>query len=415
MKLLMSERERERLKVLSSVERGDLKQQEAAVLLDISIRQTKRLLKRYREEGDKGLVHRLRGKRSNRRIEENVEKDAERLVTERYADFGPTLAGEYLEERHGLKVSHETLRKWMTDWGLWKPKRRRFKHYEWRERKGCFGEMAQMDTSEHDWFEGRGEKAYLILMIDDATSRIYARFYNSDSTGTNMDLLKNYLRLYGRPKAIYADKASHFMTTRDATVDEQLQGREAETQIQRALRELDIEYIPAHSPQAKGRVERSFRTAQNRLVKALRVEGIGTIEQANAYLRDHYIPRWNQKFAVKPSSPHNAHRPIKGMNLNAILSVQHTRVVGNDYTIQFHKRLLQIKKESITAGLRKGKVLIESRLDGSTHIRFRGTYLKFREIDPQRRTQKVDSQTLRSPGKSTRSLGLQREQQQPCA
>jgi len=411
----MSERERERLKVLSSVQRGDMKQQEAAGLLGISVRQTKRLLKRFREEGDKGLVHRLRGKTSNRRIGESVLKDAERLVTERYADFGPTLAGEYLEERHGLKVSHETLRKWMTDWGLWKPKRRRLKHHEWRERKGCFGEMVQMDTSEHDWLEGRGEKIYLILMIDDATSRIHARFYNSDSTGTNMDLLKDYLRRSGRPKAIYADKASHFKTTRDATVDEQLAGREAETQIQRALRELDIEYIAAHSPQAKGRVERFFGTAQDRLVKGLRVEGIGTIEEANAYLRDHFIPRWNQKFSVKPSSPLNAHRPTKGMNLNAILSVQDTRVVGNDYTIQFQNRLLQIKRESIVAGLRKGKVLVESRLDGSTHIRFRGTYLKFREIDPQRRSHKADSQTLRSPKNSTRPLRLQQEHQQPRA
>jgi len=404
-------RDRERVKVLDAVKRGDVSQREAGGLMGLSLRQTKRLLKRYREEGDEGIIHRLRGRVSNRRITEELRKKVEGLIEERYRDFGPTLAMEYLGEKHGIFVSRETLRKWMSCWGFWQEKRRRVKHREWRERKGCFGEMVQMDTSEHDWFEGRGEKAYLILMIDDATSRINARFYRTDSTETNMDLLKRYFRRYGRPKAIYADKASHFKTTRPTTIEEELAGRKSETQIGRALRELDVRYIAAHSPQAKGRVERSFCTAQDRLVKGMRVEGISTIDMANEYLTNDFIPRWNRWLVVKPAKPLDAHRTIKGLDLNAFLSVQEYRVVANDYTIQFQKRLFQVKKASVTAGLRKGKVLIESRLDGSIHIRFRKAYLKFREIAQERRPFKSSDRAVTPVGLRPPSVTAQHIQQ----
>lgn len=297
MELRMSQKERDRMKVLAEVVTGRLKQKDAARVLGISIRQVRRSVRRFEEEGDKGLVHRLRGRGSNRKIDERLKDRALALIQEKYADFGPTLASEYLAEEDGLPFSAETMRRWMTEAGYWKPKKRRLEVHQWRERRSCFGELVQMDTSLHDWFEGRSEKAALISMIDDATSRSLKAFFPTDSTRTNMTMLRIYLERFGRPVAIYADRAGHFKTTRPTTIEEDLARREAETQIGRALRELGIEYIAAHSPQAKGRVERSFGTDQDRLIKGMRLAGANSIQEGNAYLEAKYLPLWERRFA----------------------------------------------------------------------------------------------------------------------
>lgn len=387
MQLLMSQRERDRLRVIAEVARGSgreggLTQEGAGGLLGLSARQVGRLVRRYREAGDAGLMHRGRGRPSNRKTPAEVrERVVERLRGE-YAGFGPTLAAEKLAEREGLVVSRETVRRWMIAEGLHAPRRRPTVAHPWRERRPCWGELVQMDTSIHDWFEGRGETAVLIALIDDATRRVFLRFYPADTTHSNMVHLREYLARFGRPVALYADGASHFRTTRSATVAEQLEGQRPQTQIQRALRELHIECIPAHSPQAKGRVERSFGTAQDRLVKELRLAAISTIEAANVFLEATYMPRVNARFTVAARCPVDAHRSAEGFDLDAILSVHDRRTVANDYTLRLHNVRYQITQRPLPAGLRGGPVLVEQRLDGSLRLRHQNRYLPFRCLGP---------------------------------
>jgi len=378
----MSQQERDWLKYLCAYEQGSagLTQGGIASLMGCDVRTVSRRLQRYRVAGDAGLVHASRGRRSNRAYSEELREQVVDLVTRQYADFGPTFAAEKLAARDGIRVGCETLRGWMTDAELWKPKPRKVKHRQWRERKACLGEMVQVDTSEHDWFEGRGGKAYLINLIDDATSRVFLRFYEAESTATNMTHLRDYIARFGRPRAFYGDKAGHFRTTRGATTEEELEGLESETQIERALRELDITYIAAHSPQAKGRVERSFGTAQDRLVKELRLAGISDIATANGFLEEYYMPLVNGRFAVPAACDLDAHRPAEGFDLAAIFSIQDTRTVTRDYTVRFANRRFQIRKASAAAGLVGSKVVVQQRLDGSLHLRWRGGYLVFGEI-----------------------------------
>jgi transposase len=380
MELCMNRKERDRLKVMHNLKQGRLKQREAAEVLALSERQVRRLLRRYERGGDAGLVHGLRGRPSARKIAAAVRVKALGLMRERYADFGPTLAAEYLAQEQKLTVSRETLRQWMTAEGLWQARPQRVRHRQWRERKACWGELVQMDTSIHDWFEGRGDPAVLITMIDDASSRAWMRFFPAEGTRANLEMLRSYLKKQGRPVAIYADKASHFLTTRQAHREEALAGRDAETQIARALRELGIRYIAAHSPQAKGRVERSFGTAQDRLVKGMRLAGVRTVAEGNRYLDKTFLPLWQRRFTIRPASAANAHRSVNGYDVNAILSVQARRTVANDYTLRYQSKRYQIVREAIQAGLRGAAVIVEERLDGSMRIRWRHGYLKYREL-----------------------------------
>jgi len=382
MELRMSRKERDRLKVLAELRAGRLKQVEAARLLKLSVRQVRRIAARYAREGDAGLVHRLRGRSSNGKIDDETRGRAIDLVSRDYYDFGPTLASEKLAERDGIRVSRETLRRWMVAAGLWKRRPRRVRHRQWRARRSAFGELVQMDTSIHPWFEGRGEgEPVLITMIDDATGRVLMRFYESDTTLTNMEMIGRYIRRHGRPVAIYADRASHFVTTRPQSREEALGGRRAETHVKRALRELDIEYIPAGSPQAKGRVERSFATEQDRLVKELRLAGISTIEEANEFLDADYIRRRNERFSVPAGSSADAHRRLNGLKLGEILCVREPRTVANDYTIRYRNRRYQIEKKSAFAGLMGSKVTVETGTDGSMRLGWNGKYLKYHEIE----------------------------------
>ena len=390
----MSGKERDRLKVMAALRERRLRQVEAARRLRLSVRQVRRVLARYRAEGDAGLVHRARGRPSNRRLPDLLRRRVMAQVARAYRDFGPTLAAEKLSERDGLEVSRETLRQWMVAEGLWKPRRPARQVHLWRPRRSSFGELVQMDTSEHAWFEGRGEaEPVLVSMIDDGTGRQAKRFFPSDTTEANLETLGVWLRRHGRPGAIYADRNSIFRVNRPPSGEEARAGREAETQFGRALRELGIAYIAASSPQAKGRVERSFQTDQDRLVKELRLRGISDIEAANAYLEAEYVPMLNRRFAVPAASSVDGHRPIRGYDLGAILSVQTVRTVANDYTVRHGGRRYQIERRSITGGLRGGKVTVEERLDGSVKLRWQGRYLRYHRVLPRPQTTTTTTST----------------------
>src|SRR5882757_273919 len=297
----MTQADRDRLVALKKAKDKKMTQRQAAEELQITERQVRRLLVKLRKGGDKAVLHGLRG-RSNHKIKDQQRLNAIEILSGNiYKGFGPTLACEYLEKKHQIAVSKETVRKWMSEAGLWRAgKQQAGKVHMWRARRERWGEMVQWDTSEHDWLEGRGEKIYLIKMIDDATSKLFARFVRSDSTVDNMSILEDYLQRFGRPLQFYTDKASIFVTTpkKNHPVREEAL---PPTQIGRALGELNIGWIAAHSPQAKGRVERSFETAQDRLVKGLRVAGAKTLEEANAYLEAEYLPQWETKFTVVPA------------------------------------------------------------------------------------------------------------------
>ena len=405
MNLEMSRKERDRLVVVRNLAAGKLTQKQAAALMDLSERQTRRILRSYEKEGDAALVHGARGKPSNNRFPAEFKTEVMELVEEHYCDFRPTFAAENLAERHDLHLSRETLRQWMIEDGVWQPNTRKPKHREWRPRKDCFGELVQIDGSHHDWFEeGEDSRVVFVSTIDDATGEVSGRFARVESTESIMTVVYAYIERNGRPLVIYGDRASHFVTTRDATVEEQLEGQEPTTQLGRALRELGIEYVPAGSPQAKGRIERSFGTHQDRLVKQMRLEGIKDIERANQFLEQEYLPRHNDRFTVAPKSQADAHRSVDGFDLDAILSRQHTRVVKNDYTIQFQNVRYQIQRQSMMGGLRGGDVIVEQRLDGSLHFRFKGEYLKVRKLPP-RQPKASDEDTKSRRHRSSRRRG----------
>lgn len=384
----MTQEERDRLCTLKETRKGLRTQREAAEQLQVSERHVRRLLQRLGEQGDRSVIHGLTGQPSNRRIEEAIHRRTVRILSRPvYRGFGPTLASEYLRQEHDIEVSRETVRKWMIEGKLWRARKERMEQVHlWRPRRSRYGEMVQWDTSEHDWLEGRGEKLYLIAMIDDATSRLWARFVRHDSTEENMRLLWSYLEKHGRPEAFYTDKASLFETAQKLRRGQRPESQDAAefppTQIGRALEELGIRWIAAHSPQAKGRVERNFQTAQDRLVKGMRVANVSTIEEANRYLEQTYLPWWNRMRTVTAASPQDAHRALeRSHNLAAILSHVETRQVRDDYTLKFQGRLYQIERAEIRAGMRGGNVRVERRLDGSIAVRFRERYVAVKQCE----------------------------------
>jgi transposase len=387
----MTQRERDRLVVLKKALKKLIKQSQAAKELGLSARQVKRLLRDLRLEGDKAVIHGLRDRRSNRKTSAAQREEIVRILSQQvYRGFGPTLASEYLAKKHKVTIGREALRQIMMSAGLWRSRKQSVTQvHQWRTRRSCRGELVQWDTSVHDWLEGRGPKLYLIHMIDDATSELTGRFVAHDSTEENMRLLWSYLERHGRPVAFYTDKASLFQTAPKIARDVKALPRDEReplppTQIGRALRELGVLWIGAHSPQAKGRVERSFGTAQDRLVKGLRVAGASTLEEANRYLREEFLAWWNQHLVVAPDNPTDAHRPLgKEHDLAATLCVADTRQVGNDYTIQLDGKLYQIAVGAEPAGLKGAIVRVERRLDGSLAMRFRDRYFAVAECHPR--------------------------------
>jgi hypothetical protein len=386
----MTQAERDRLVALKKAKKKLITQKQAAEELGVTERHVRRLLRALKRRGDKVFAHALRGLPSNRKISADTEQEAIAILSSpTYRGFGPTLASEYLAKKHDISVSRETVRAWMIKAKLWRGRKQHVEEiHEWRQRRSRFGELVQWDTSDHDWLEGRGEEILLINMIDDATSRWFARFVDSDSTVENMNLLESYVKKHGRPLSFYTDKASIFRTAEKRKRDEPGIDKDPvempPTQIGRALQELGIVWIAAHSPQAKGRVERNFGTAQDRLVKGMRVAEVKTLEQANHYLETEFIPWVNATLAVVPASADDAHRTLeKHHDLAAILSHVESRRVSNDYTIRFATRIYQIARKDVCTGLRGALVRVEARRDGSVAVRFRNRYLSITECAPQ--------------------------------
>jgi len=384
----MSQQERDRLQWLKEARQKQIRQREAAERMGVTERWVRQLLRRMKQVGDRVVVHGLRGRPSNRKLPEAVREKAVRILSQEvYRGFGPTLASEYLASKHRVRVGREALRQLMLGAGLWRGRRQKEEQvHVWRPRRACWGELVQWDTSEHDWLEGRGEKLYLIHMIDDATSELYARFVRRDSTEENLRVLWGYLERHGRPLAFYTDKASLFQTAPKMRRDQPLPRDGTPlppTQIGRALRELGIGWIAAHSPQAKGRVERSFETAQDRLVKGLRVAGVCQREPANLYLEEHFLPWWKQHLTVLPANPSDAHRPLgREHDLAAALSRVESRQVQHDYTFRFEGQWYQIARPEVRPGLRGAPVRVEARLDGSLAVCFRQRYLAVSPCQP---------------------------------
>jgi hypothetical protein len=357
--------------------------QKAAELLQLSYRQAKRAYARYVAEGATGLSHRLRGQVSNRRGA--VEKRVAILerYREQYGDFGPTLAAEYLAKEE-LAVPVQTLRRWLIEEGLWEVTRSRSEHRQWRARKECFGEMVQMDGSHHDWFEGRRAWAVLMVMIDDATNRSYVRFFEEETTAAAMTTFQRYVGRHGLPRSLYVDRASIYHSTRDASVEETLAADAPMTQFGRAMRELDIELICAHSPQAKGRVERRNGVLQDRLVKALRLAGIASLEVANRFVEDEYLEGMDARFQVPAARKADVHRRVpQGMDLAVVLSFQEPRVVQADWTVAWRRRWFQLTAANQKLALVGQRVTVCEQLDGRLRLRYLGRDLAWEEL-PER-------------------------------
>jgi hypothetical protein len=384
--LLLTQRDRDVLKVLHEVRRGHITRREGAEQLKRTARWIRELVGRIEAKGDRAIIHGLRGQPSTHKLAEKIEKKAITIIEREYADFGPTLASEYLARDHQIRASRETVRQWMLRAGLWKRRKQPIEQvHVWRRRRSCFGELVQWDTSDHEWLEGRGERIKLIAMIDDATSGALARFARQDSTAENMCLVWAWLEKHGRFVDAYTDRAGLFETNRPNQRAEE-KGKLAETQIGRALRELGIGWIAARSPQAKGRIERFFATAQDRLVKGMRKQKVCTIEAANAYLEKEYLPLWNERFTVRPASQADAHRRLgKEHDLASILSHVEQRVIGEDYTIRYAGRLYQLRREQIRPGLKKQTVRVEQRLNGRVVVQWRGQALEVRVCEQARR------------------------------
>jgi molybdenum-dependent DNA-binding transcriptional regulator ModE len=372
--LIMSQKERTRLGLMKQIEAKELSVASAAELLRLSYRQTRRVWRRYRQYGDGGLVHRGRGRASNRRTDPRVQQRILRRYQERYADFGPTLAAEHLSSE-GLKVDHETLRRWLLAKELWSVKRHRQKHRQWRQRKACFGELVQMDGSHHDWFEGRRGRAVLMVMIDDATNRTYARFFEEETTRGAFDTFERYVRRYGLPQALYVDRDSIYRTERQQSLAEELADAPALTQFGRAMKELAVRLELAYSPQAKGRVERRNALLQDRLVKEMRLAGISDLKGGNEFLEKKFLPQLNQRFWMKPAQSANVHRPVP-WNLNEILSWQQQRVVQRDWTVVWQGRWFQIDRQHEGLSLAGRAVTVRQLRDGTVQLLWRGQKLR---------------------------------------
>ena len=394
--IVMSIKEIRRLKAVQSAIDGHVTQKTVASMLELSERQVRRLAKDVRERGDGGVIHSLRGQRSNRRIPEETQERVLSLYQARYPDFGPTLATEKLLECDGIKISDETLRSWLIEAGFWKKRRKRSGFRQWRPRKECFGQMVQMDGSHHDWLEGRGPRLVLMGYIDDATNTIYGRFYDYEGTMPAMDSFKGYVRKYGLPMSVYLDRHTTYKSPKKLTEWEEFAGIESLSQFERALKELGVEVIHALSPQAKGRIERLFGVLQDRLVKEMRLKDVKTKEEANVFLKE-YLPRYNKRFGVCPANEADAHVKLPSqVDLNRYLCVKTERTIRNDNTIALDGRLYQIEERG------GKKVIVEERLDGSLHMISKGVSLKYREITERPKkveVPKTDTRVFNRPPK----------------
>lgn len=376
----MNAKEQQRERVIQELVRGAIDGTEAAHKLQVSIRQIKRLKKNYLEQGSQGLIHGMRGTVGSRKTKSEVEEKVIEIIRNHYHDFGPRMATEKLAAIHGIKLDDETIRQMMIRAGLWKGRKRRSKEYHcWRERRAHYGELQQFDGSYHDWFEGRNPdipEACLLASIDDATGKITkAVFAPNEGVEAVMRFWWEYILVHGIPQGVYLDKFSTYKINHQAATD----NHDLMTQFQRAAKTVLMGLITAHSPQAKGRIERLFKTLQDRLVKELRLHGISTIAEANVFLETVFIPWFNDMFAVVPKGDKDMHIPISEAlrkELPSIFAQHHTRLVNSDFTIQFHNTWYQLEEVQPVTVYKRDKVLIEERLDGTIHFKYKDAYLK---------------------------------------
>lgn len=393
----MSQKERRRIGIMASVKANELSLIEAAEVLGLCYRQTKRVWKRYDAEGDPGLVHRLRGQPGQRRNPPELRAKILARYAERYGDFGPTLAAEYLAKEQ-LVVDHETLRRWLLAENKRTVRRRRQRFRQWRERKPCFGAMVQLDGSHHDWFEGRRGKCVLMVLVDDATNRVWAQFFEEETTHASYDALEGWIRKYGLPQSLYVDRDSIYRCEGLGSLAEQLAGQAPQTQFGRAMAQLGVELILAHSPQAKGRVERMNGVLQDRLVKALRLAGINDLESANEHLRQSYLPEHNRKFQKEPASAADAHRGVP-RRLNEVLSWEAERVVQRDWTVQHEGKRYQLDQQHEAMSLAGRKVIVRRLRDGTLQLERQGIKLKWRAVAPAAKPAPADAPAKRQAAK----------------
>jgi transposase len=359
---------------LDQLKRKEITQAEAAKAMGISARWVRTKLKRYIQEGLDGLIHKNRGKESKKKWKASERQLTIDLLKSTWQGFGPTFTADKLKQLYSIKVDKETVRQMMIKENLWVAGQQKSKHRKRRERKECFGMLIQVDGSPHDWFEGRGHKCTLLLFIDDATGRIWAEFAKSESINAVMKSTINYLKTFGRPIAMYTDYGSVF------SVNLNNKERDKITQYERALSEMEIELKRARSPQAKGRVERSFGTHQDRLVKELRLANISTMDTANIFLKEVYFKDHNNRFAVEPAQSTDVHKSIEGFDLENVFCIKDTRKVANDFTIQYKKRIFQIERNRLAIVKPKDIVTINEHLNGTINIFIRRSKLNFYEI-----------------------------------
>lgn len=376
MGVYMTQKEVHRMEVVIKVIEKRLTQEEGAQELFISIRQMQRCIKNYKLAGANGLVSKRRGKPSNNRLPEATKcKTLELIMQPLYHDFGPTLMTEKLFQLHNIKISRESTRKLMIECGRWTTdiKKHPVVHQQ-RQRRPRSGELTQGDGSFHAWFEDRGEPCTLLVFVDDATGRTHAKFHAGETTLGYMQLLAEYIEKYGRPMALYTDKYSVFRCNHG-----QINENDHFTQFGRALKELDVKLIYAHSPQAKGRVERTNQTLQDRLIKEMRLEGINTIDEGNKFLKK-FLEDYNAKFTVAPASTEDAHRPLNPeLNLDNILAEKHERVISKNYEFQFENTIYQINKEDVGGWLKKSKIVVVKRRDGTLIFEYNGKIIPVRK------------------------------------
>ena len=380
--VMMRKQDLQRIEVLTEVLAGRRTTESAAAVLDVSMRQVQRLLNRYRDGGGGALIHQARGRASNYQLSAGLREYAVELVRQNYRDFGPTLAAEALLERHGVEVSRETLRKWMVEAGLWLSRKQRRTFHQPRLRRESYGELVQIDGSEHRWFENRGEPCTLLVFIDDATSRLMQlRFVTSESTASYFETLRGYLDAHGCPVAFYSDKHSVFRS-----VKQEAKGGQGMTQFGRALAELNIEILCANSSQAKGRGERANRTLQDRLVKELRLAGVSSMEGGNAFLPS-FVERYNERFAVRAASTTNLHRPmsLKAQKLNDILCHREQRYVGAQLTFHYDRKQIILERTAISEKLAAHYVELYDFPGGPLEVRWKGLVLPYRVFSKDQR------------------------------